>query len=87
MEKTGYSKEERARFFNKFSKLTPSQFIYAYNHNDIIEKVFSLYHKDYGEEEARLTDEENADTIIEELIQQADAIIKDAKDNMDWSWN
>ena len=83
MEKTGYSKEERDKFFNKFSKLTPSQFLYAYDHNDIIEKVYSLYHKDYGEDEARLTDEKGADSIIEDLLEQVDDIIKDAKENMD----
>lgn len=83
MEITGYTQEERDEFFNKFSKLTPSQFIYAYDNNAIIEKVFSLYHKDYGDEEARITDPKNADTFIELLLSEIDDIIKDAQQNMD----
>lgn len=84
MEKTGYSKDERDAFFNKFSKLTPSQFLYAYDNNDIIAKIYNLYHKDYGESEAHLTsNEDDAKASIEELIEQADEIILDAKANMD----
>lgn len=84
MEKLGRDDEERTKFFNKFHKLTPSQFLYMYDNNDIIAKIYRLYHKDYGEEEARLTDSTtNADELIDELMEQANVMIKDAQDNAD----
>lgn len=82
MEKIGYDDDERTKFFNKFHKLTPSQFLYMYDNNDIIARIYRLYHKDYGEEEARLTDSEaNAEKLIDELMNQADVMIEDAKEN------
>lgn len=84
MEKTGYTKEERDKFFRKFNKLTTTQFLYAYDNNDIIAKIYNLYHKDYGEEDGHLTtSEEDAKSAIEELIDQADEIILDAQLNSD----
>lgn len=84
MQKIGYSEEKRNAFFKKFEQLTPSQFLYAYDNNDIIAKIYNLYHKDYGETEARLTDTEgNAEDLIDDLLEQADGIVKDAQMNMD----
>lgn len=83
MEQVGYSEETRERFFNKFKQLTPTQFLYAYDNNDIIAKIYSLYHKDYGDEEAHLTDPANAPELLAELLNRADEIIADAKLNMD----
>ena len=83
MEKTGIKPEDRDAFFKKFSKLTPSQFLYAYDNNKIIEKVYSLYHKDYGDDEGYLTDEGDAKSTIEELMEEADDIVKDAQLNAD----
>ena len=83
MDKMGYSEEQKDKFFNKFKKLTPTQFLYAYDNNDIIARVYSLYHKDNGEVEARLTvEEEDAEKIINSLLEQADIIVKDAQTNM-----
>lgn len=83
MDKLGYSSEERDAFFKKFNKLTPTQFLYAFDNNDIINRIYNLYHKDYGETEARLTaSEEDAEILIESLLEQADSIIKDAQANM-----
>lgn len=82
MEKIGYDDDKRTEFFNKFHKLTPSQFLYMYDHNDIIAKIYRLYHKDYDEEEGRLTDSEsNVEDLIDELMEQADVMIEDAKEN------
>lgn len=81
MEKIGYDEEKRDKFFKKFSKLTPTQFLYAYDNNDIIGKIYRLYHKDYGQEEATLTDGEDAETLMDLLTEQADVIIEDAKEN------
>lgn len=84
MEKLGYDDDDRAKFFNKFHKLTPSQFLYMYDNNDIISRIYRLYHKDYGEEDARLTDSEaNAEELIDELMKQADVMIEDAQTNAD----
>ena len=84
MHKLGYSEEQMDTFFKKFEQLTPSQFLYAYDNNDIINRIYNLYHKDYDESEAHLTDtEENAENLIEELLDQADSIVKEAQQNMD----
>lgn len=84
MEKIGYSSEQRDIFFKKFEQLTPSQFLYMYDNNDIISRIYRLYHKDYDESEGRLTDsEENAESLIDGLMEQADTMILDAKQNMD----
>lgn len=84
MDKTGYSQDQRNAFFKKFSKLTPTQFLYAYDNNDIIARIYNLYHKDYDEEEAHLTTtEEDATNAINELIAQTDTIILDAQLNSD----
>lgn len=84
MEKLGYTERQRNKFFNKFSKLTPSQFVYAFDNNDIIARIYNLYHKDYGDNEAWLTtSDEDARDLVDELMEQADEIVKDAQLNMD----
>ena len=82
MEKTGIPQEKRDEFFKKFTKLTPSQFLYAYDNNDIIDKVYKLYVKQ-GEDEPYLSDPDGAKEQIEELMREADDIVKDAKLNAD----
>ena len=84
MDTLGYSNKQKNSFFKKFEVLTPSQFLYAYDNNDIINRIYNLYHKDYNETDARLTEtEENASLIMDELLKQADMIVKDAQENMD----
>lgn len=82
MEKTGIPQEKRDEFFKKFSTLTPSQFLYAYDNNDIIDKVYKLYVKQ-GEDEPYLSDPDGAKEQIEELMQEVDDIVADAKLNAD----
>lgn len=82
MEMTGITKEKRDAFFKKFNTLTPSQFLYAYDNNDIINRIFSLYRKNEGEPELADT-EENAEDLVNILIDDADEIVKDAKLNSD----
>lgn len=83
MDLLGYPETEKKKFFNKFGKLTPSQFLYMFDNNSIIDRIYNLYHKDYGGE-AFLTDsEDNARELIDELMGQADEMIQDAKENMD----
>lgn len=84
MEKVGYDKEKRDAFFKKFTKLTPSQFLYAYDNNDIIGRIYRLYHKHYGEEEGHLTDSaENAEDLLDSLTEQSKEIVEDAQLNAD----
>lgn len=82
MEKVGISQERRDEFFKKFGSLTPSQFLYAYDNNDIIDKVYKLYIKQ-GEDEAHLSDPDDAEEQLEELMREADDIVNDAKINAD----
>ena len=83
MEKLDIPPEERDAFFNKFQKLTPTQFLYMYDNNDIIARIYRLYHKNTGES-AYLTDTtENAEDLIDELILQADVMVDDAILNSD----
>lgn len=85
MNKLGYEDEKIEKLFNKFTTLTPSQFLYAYDNNDIIAKIYRLYHKDYGDAEGHLTTrtEEQARDLVDEFFAQVDDIVKDAKKNMD----
>lgn len=83
MDKLGYTDDQKDKFFKKFDSLTPSQFLYAYDNNDIIARVYSLYHKDNEDINARLTvEEEDAENIINSLLEQVDIIVKDAQTNM-----
>ena len=82
MEKTGIPEEKRDKFFKKFSKLTPSQFLYAYDNNSIIDRVYNLYVRQ-GENEPFLSDPKDAKKVIEELMKEADDIVKDAQLNVD----
>lgn len=83
MDVLGYPEDTKDIFFKKFNKLTPSQFLYLYDNNDIIGRVYTLYHKDMGDLDARLTiEEEDAAVIIDSLLEQADIMVKEAQTNM-----
>lgn len=82
MEKVGIEQEDRDKFFKEFSKLTPSQFLYAYVNNDIIDKVYNLYVRQ-AEDEPHLSDPKDAKQQIDELMKQAKDIVKDAQNNAD----
>lgn len=82
MEKLDVSNRRRDAFFKKFEGLTPQQFLYAYDNNPIIAKIYSLYHKS-SDGEAYLKDEEDPEDMLDQLMEEADAIVKDAKDNAD----
>ena len=80
MEQTGISQDERDKFFKKFEQLTPTQFLYAYENNDIINKIYSLYRKGPNSNEAELSDTpENAEELIKELMTEADIIVNESK--------
>lgn len=83
MERVGISSEKRDRFFKKFEQLTPSQFLYAYDNSEIIGRVYELADSPiHGEFKLNTTDED-AENLINILLEEADDIILDAKTNMD----
>ena len=85
MDKVGIDDAEKEAFFKKFKTLTPEQFLYAYDNNDVINRIYQLYKKDYGAEEAYLNvnSPDDAESLINRLMEQADVMIEDAKLNAD----
>ena len=83
MQTLGLQDAVRDKFFKKFEKLTPEQFLYAYDNNPIITRVYELYFKrnDDGSVQLNTTDD-NAEELINILMEEADDIILDAKNNV-----
>lgn len=83
MQRLGYSQDEIDSVLNKFNKLNPEQFLYAYDHFDIISRIYEIADSPiYGMLKMNTTDEDARD-LIETLKEEVDGIIKDAKDNVD----
>ena len=83
MDRLGYSAEQRQAFFKKFEQLTPSQFLYLYDNNDIIGRVYELADSpEHGELKINTT-EDDAKDKIDTMMEEADNMIKDAKKNAD----
>lgn len=77
------SKEKRDKFFDKFSTLTPTQFLYAYDNNDIIGRIYDIADSpEYGGIKLNTT-KEDAEDLINTLMEEADDIINNAKLNSD----
>ena len=83
MNTLGMPDEVKNKFFNKFKKLSPRQFLYAYDNNDIIARVYSLYFKREDTRVILNTTDDNATDIINSLLEQTDDIIADAQANVD----
>lgn len=83
MDLAGISKEQKDAFFKKFSVLTPTQFLYAYDNNDIIDRVYKLYVKQGDGEEPYLNDPDDAEELLNQLMNEADEIVADAQANAD----
>ena len=82
MDTLNIDKATKDAFFKKFEQLTPTQFLYMYDNNALIERVYELYFKRNENGEVQLnTDVDSANEIIEELLEQADLMIEDAKLN------
>ena len=74
--------EVKNKFFKKFEQLTPTQFLYAYDNNDIVARVYELYFKRNADGSVQLnTDENSAKEIMNSLFEQADLMVEDAKLN------
>ena len=84
MDTLGYSDEEKNKFFKKFEVLTPSQFLYLYDNNNLISRVYELYFgKDVNGEIQLNTDDGTAEDLINSLIEDVDSSILDALENAD----
>ena len=83
MQRLGYSQDEIDSVLNKFNKLNPEQFLYAYDHFDIISRVYDLADSPpYGGLKMNTTDDD-AENIVDTLMEQIDEVITDAKNNVD----
>lgn len=82
MDTLNVDKKKQDAFFKKFEQLTPTQFLYMYDNNALIERVYELYFKRNENGEVQLnTDVDSANEIIDELLEQADLMVEDAKLN------
>lgn len=82
MKTIGYNKSKRDEFFKKFEQLTPTQFLYAYDNSGLIARVYALYfERDDSGDVVINTTHESAEEILNELFEQIDFIIEDAKLN------
>lgn len=83
MQRLGYSSDDINKVLNKFNKLSADQFLYAYDHFDIISRVYELADSPtYGGLKMNTTDED-AKNLIDTLMDEVDGIITDAKNNAD----
>lgn len=70
------------KFFKNFEQLTPTQFLYAFDNNSIIERIYELYFKRNDDGTVQInTDEDSAKELVNSLLEQTDLIIEDAKAN------
>lgn len=83
MQRLGYSKDEIDSVLDKFNELNPDQFLYAYDHFDIISRIYELADSPiYGGLKLNTT-EEDAENLVDTLMEQVDGVITDAKNNVD----
>lgn len=82
MDTLNVDKKKQDAFFKKFEQLTPTQFLYMYDNNDVISRVYELYFKKGEDGEVQLnTDVSSANEIIDSLLEQTDIMVEDAKAN------
>lgn len=83
MQRLGYSQDEIDSVLDKFNVLSPDQFLYAYDHFDIISRIYELADSPiYGGLKLNTTDED-AENLVDTLMEQVDGVITDAKNNVD----
>ena len=83
MDTVGIPEDKKDAFFRKFSKLTPEQFLYIYDNNDIIARIYSMYmgRDEDGNVILNTKDDQQAEDLLDVLMEEADDIILDAKKN------
>lgn len=83
MDNMGIPEADRTKFFNKFKKLTPEQFQYLYDNNDVIDKIYDLVDSPPtgGLKWVGTSSEGEAPRLIKELMENVDVYIEDARAN------
>lgn len=80
MKMVGIPDAERRKFFEKISALTPEEFHYLYEKNDLVSRVFELADSPEYDETLKLnTTEEVATDLINTMIEETDMIVEEAK--------
>ena len=83
MQRLGYSQDEIDGVLNKFNKLNPEQFLYAYDNYDIISRIYEIADSPtYGGLKMNTTDKDAMD-LIDTLKEEIDGIITEAKNKVD----
>lgn len=83
MQRLGYSSDEIDSVLDKFNELSPDQFLYAYDHFDIISRIYELADSPiYGGLKLNTT-EKDGENLVDTLMEQVDGVITDAKNNVD----
>lgn len=83
MQRLGYSQDDIDSVLDKFNELNPDQFLYAYDHFDIISRIYELADSPiYGGLKLN-TSEKDAENLVDTLMEQVDGVITDAKNNVE----
>lgn len=82
MDTLGFGEDVKNAFFKKFEQLTPTQFLYLYDHEPIIARIYELYfEKDEAGNVVLNLDEERAKDLINHFLENVDIMIEDTKRN------
>lgn len=82
MDVLNIDEKEKNAYFKKFEQLTPTQFLYMYDNNPIIARVYELYFKRDENGKVQLnTDIDSARELVDSLLEEADLMVADAKLN------
>mgnify|MGYP007017245856 CR=1 FL=1 len=75
----GIDEREIKRFNQKWMVLTPRQFMLAYRENKIVERMYDLVQSPVGKRSMKFTtDDEDAEVLINHLMENADQMIEEA---------
>ena len=83
MERLGYDRATRNKFFQGFDELTPAQFLTMYRQSNLISRIYELYIPTRDNEFRLSTTEEDAKNLIDTFIEEKDDMIKRAKQQTD----
>lgn len=80
MTTVGVPEKVKAQFFRKINSLSQEQFFYLYESSDLIKRVYDLYvDKDEEGNVTLNTTRNNAEEIIDVLLDEADVLVDEAK--------
>lgn len=79
MKYLGYDKNTRDKFFNKFKKLTPRQFVNMYRTSSLISRVYEMYNPSNKDGLSLTMTDEDAKETIDTLLNTADDLVAKAQ--------